>query len=331
MRKKLLLKNTVLSITFLLLIITGLKSYAQTVSVSGKVLDEKGNPIVGASVQLKEQQKGTLTDGKGVFSISNVSDGHYVLDISYLGFIKQQKAIVVAGGKSPRTDIILKAESQALNEVVVVGYGSQKKKDITSAISTVGVKDVSSRPIVSAVEAITGKAAGVQVASASGAPGSDLSVRIRGIGSPNGGEPLYVVDGVLANDIRAVDPNSIESISILKDASAAGIYGAAGSTNGVVIITTKHGTAGQPRTDIDLYTGMQQVVKKLPMLNNTQWLDLENEINSGTPPTIPDYYNLQTTNNNWQDLVYHHAMQTGVNVGTSGGSDKSVIFLVLVT
>src|SRR5579864_250092 len=135
MRKKLLLKNTVLSITFLLLILTGLKSYAQTVSISGKVSDEKGNPIDGASVQLENQQKGTLTDGKGGFSIGNVADGHYVLDISYLGFIKQQKAIVVAGGKSPGITIVLKAESQALSEVVVVGYGSQKKKDITSAIS----------------------------------------------------------------------------------------------------------------------------------------------------------------------------------------------------
>ena len=209
--------------------------------------------------------------------------------------------------------------------MVVIGYGSQKKKDVTSAIATVSVKDISSRPLVNAVEAITGKASGVQVAVPSGAPGTALSVRIRGIGSPNGGEPLYVVDGVLANDIKALDPNSIESISILKDASAAGIYGAAGSTNGVVIITTKQGTKGRASTDISFYTAQQKVVKKLPVLNNSEYLKLQEEI-GGSPIVIAPYYNVQSTNNEWQDLIYRSAPQTGVNIGTSGGSEHGKFY-----
>lgn len=139
---------------------------------------------------------------------------------------------------------------------------------------------------------------------------------------------MYVIDGILANDIKGLDPNSIESISILKDATAAGIYGAAGSTNGVVMITTKQGVKGKSRLDASVYTGMQQIVKKLPVLNNDQWLNLQTEI-QGAPPVIPPYYDLKNTNNNWQDMIYHNAMQTGANIGMSGGSDKGSYFLGL--
>ncbi len=297
----------------------------QDVRITGKVTGANGEALSGVSVTVKGTAIGTVTDNNGVYSLT-VPD-NATLTVSYIG--DETKEVKVNGQSV--VDIQLLPSNKQLDQVVVVGYGSQKQKDITSAISIVNTKDISSRPIVSPVEAITGKVPGVQVTAPSGMPGSDLSVKIRGIGSPNGSEPLYVVDGVLANDIRSIDPNTIESMSILKDASAAGIYGAAGSTNGIVMITTKQGTKGRPRVDLSLYTGVQQITKKISVLNNAQWLTLESEIfdttEAGFQATIPSYYNLTTTNNNWQDMVYHNAMQTGVNAGISGGSEKGTYYM----
>ncbi len=297
----------------------------QDIRITGKVTGANGELLSGVSITVKGTGIGTVTDNNGLYSLT-VPD-NAILTVSYIG--DETKEVKVSGQSV--VDIQLSPSNRQLDQVVVVGYGSQKQKDITSAISVVNTKDISSRPIVSPVEAITGKVPGVQVTVPSGMPGSDLSVKIRGIGSPNGSEPLYVVDGVLANDIRSIDPNTIESMSILKDASAAGIYGAAGSTNGIVMITTKQGTKGKPRVDLSLYTGVQQVTKKISVLNNAQWLNLESEIfdttEAGFQATIPSYYNLTTTNNNWQDLVYHNAMQTGVNAGISGGSEKGTYYM----
>ncbi len=308
-----------------LIVIMSSTQVMQNIRITGKVTGANGEPLSGVSVTVKASGIGTNTDNNGVYTMTVPDDA--TLSVSYIGY--ESKEIKVNG--QPVVDIQLSPSNKQLDQVVVVGYGVQKQKDITSAISVVSTKDISSRPIVSPVEAITGKVPGIQVSVPSGMPGSDLSVKIRGIGSPNGSEPLYVVDGVLTNDIRSIDPNTIETISVLKDASAAGIYGAAGSTNGIVMITTKQGSKGKPRVDISLYTGIQQVTKKIPVLNNQQWLDLESEIfdttQAGFLATIPSYYNLNTTNNNWQDLIYHNAMQTGVNAGISGGSEKGTYYL----
>jgi TonB-linked SusC/RagA family outer membrane protein len=295
---------------------------AQTKETTGTVSDETGGPLPGVNVLEKGSSNGVATDLDGKFKISTGKNA--VLVVSYLGFATME---VPLNGNTT-VNIVLKSQAASLDEVVLIGYGSQKKKDVTSAITTVKLGDVSDRPIVNAVEAITGKASGVQVSSSSGTPGGSLSVRVRGIGSPNGGEPLYVVDGALTSNIKAIDPNNIESMSILKDASAAGIYGAAGSTNGVVLITTKKGKKGKPRTEINFYGGVQQIVKKLPVLNNSQWFDLQTEI-LGTEPSIPAYYSLSGTNNNWQDLIYRTAGQTSFNVSTSGGSDTGNYYLGL--
>lgn len=295
---------------------------AQTKEYTGTVADETGGALPGVNILEKGTSNGVVTDFDGNFKI--IVGKNAVLVFSYLGFATIEMPLT---GKTP-LNIVLKSEAASLEEVVLIGYGSQKKKDVTSAITTVDVGDVSDRPIVNAVEAITGKSSGVQVSSSSGTPGGSLSVRVRGIGSPNGGEPLYVVDGALTSNIKAIDPNNIESMSILKDASAAGIYGAAGSTNGVVLITTKKGKKGQPRTEINFYGGVQQIVKKLPVLNNSQWFDLQTEI-LGTEPSVPSYYNLTETNNNWQDLIYRTAAQTSLNVSTSGGSDTGNYYLGL--
>ncbi len=308
-----------------LIVVMSSTQVMQSTRITGKVTGLNGEALSGVTIAVKGTSIGTLTDNNGVYTLTVPDDA--ILVVSYIG--DETKEVKVNGQSV--VDIQLSPSTRQLDQVVVVGYGAQKQKDITSAISIVSTKDISSRPIVSPVEAITGKVPGVQVTVPSGMPGSDLSVKIRGIGSPNGGEPLYVVDGVLANDIRSIDPNTIATISILKDASAAGIYGAAGSTNGIVMITTKQGTKGKPRVDLNLYTGVQQITKKIPVLNNQQWLDLESEIfdttQAGFLATIPSYYNLQTTNNNWQDIVYHNAMQTGVNAGISGGSEKGTYYM----
>lgn len=308
-----------------LIVVMSSTTEKQDIRITGKVTGANGEPLSGVSVTVVGSAGGATTDNNGAFSITVPENAS--LMVSYIGYDSKE---VKVNGQSV-VDIQLSPSNKSMEQVVVIGYGSQKQKDITSAISIVNTKDISTRPLVSPVEAITGKVPGVQVVMPSGMPGADLSVKIRGIGSPNGSEPLYVVDGVVANDIRTIDPNTIETISILKDAAAAGIYGAAGSTNGVVMITTKQGSKGKPRLDLNMYTGVQQITKKISVLNNQQWLNLESEIfdttEAGFAATIPSYYNLSTTNNNWQDLVYHSANQTGVNMGVSGGSDKGTYYL----
>lgn len=293
-------------------------AFAQT-KVSGTIKDDQGATLPGVTVSVKGTTNAVTTDVNGKYSIT--APGNGTLVFSFIGFDIQEQPI----NNRAEINTSLTSSNKQLSEVVVVGYGTQKKSDITSAISTVSVKDLKNRPVVNPQEALIGKAPGVQVSIPSGEPGNDLSIRIRGVGSPNGGEPLYVVDGVQTNDIKTLDPNSIESISILKDASSTGIYGAAGSTNGVVMITTKHGVKGKSRLTADFYTGTQQISKKLPVLNNQQWLALETEI-FGTAPTIPSFYNLTTTNNNWQDLIYHNGTQTSANVGLSGGSETGTYY-----
>jgi len=296
-------------------------AFAQT-TVSGTVKDDQGATLPGVTITVKGTTNAATTDVNGKYSISVPGNGTLVF--SFIGLNSQEISV----NSRSVIDVSMTSGNKQLNEIVVVGYGTQKKSDITSAIATVSVKDVSSRPIVSPEEALIGKAPGVQVSIPSSEPGHDLSVRVRGAGSVNGLEPLYVVDGVLASDIKTLDPNSIESISILKDASSTSIYGAAGSTNGVVMITTKQGTKGKSAIDANFSTGVQQISKTIPVLNNQQWLALQTEIN-GTAPTIPSYYNLNATNNNWQDLVYHNAMQTNASIGVSGGGETGTYYFGL--
>jgi TonB-linked SusC/RagA family outer membrane protein len=298
-------------------------AYAQTTVVKGVVKDDHGT-LPGVTVQVKGTATAVATDVDGKYTI-NAGDTA-TLVFSFIGYAVQEVPV----NHRSQVNVTLLADNKQLNEVVVVGYGSQKKRDITSAISTVSTRDVSSRPIVNASEVLDGKAAGVQVFNASGAPGNgNFSVRIRGASSPNGAEPLYVIDGVVVNNTQGLDPNNIESVSILKDASAAGIYGSLGATNGVVLITTKQGVKGQTKVDINMYTGEQQIIKKLPMLNADQYKSLMTDeyTNAGQP--APSYPSKFTANNNWQNLTYHTANQTGVNVGLSGGTDKGTFYLGL--
>ncbi len=306
----------------LIVVVSG-KLQRQPIRITGTVTGDSNEPLSGVTVQVKGGSGGTSTNNKGEYSIT--ADDTATLVFSYIGYTSKEVAVK---GQNV-VDAQLNASGKALDQVVVIGYGTQRKGDITSAVSTISVKDVSSRPVISTSEVLAGKAPGVQVFQPSGAPGADFSVRIRGLASPNGAEPIYVIDGVVAGDTRSIDPSTIESISVLKDAAAAGIYGAAGSTNGVVLITTKQGSKGKTRTEINGYTGIQQITKKLDVLNNQQYLALlkDEYTNAGqTVPTLPTNF---TANNNWQDLIYHTAVQTGANATFSGGSPKGTWVLGL--
>jgi TonB-dependent starch-binding outer membrane protein SusC len=306
-----------------LIVVLSDKQQRQALRITGTVTGDNGEPLSGVTVQVKGTSTGTTTDNKGQYILT--ADENATLLFSYIGYSSKEMPI---NGQN-LINVQLNASNKALDQVVVIGYGTQRKADITSAISTISLKDVSERPLISTSEALAGKAPGVQVFQPTGAPGQDFSVRIRGIASPNGAEPIYVIDGVVVTDTHSIDPNSIESISVLKDAAAAGIYGAAGSTNGVVLITTKQGSKGKTTTNISAYTGIQQITKKLDVLNGPQYLSLLHDEYANAGQSVPSIPSVDNANNNWQNLVYHTAKQTGANATFSGGSPKGTWLLGL--
>ena len=221
-----------------LFLLVGMTSvFAQKhVSVSGRITDELNEPMIGVSVLEKGTTNGVITDLDGNYTLS-ASEGSTIV-FSYIGYVTQEKK-AVAG----TMNIILKEDSKTLDEVVVVGYGVQKKSSVTGAISSVKAEDFENRTITNAEQALQGKTAGVQIISASAAPGSNPAIRIRGYSSNASSDPLYVVDGLRTKDISNLDPNDIESMEVLKDAASAAIYGAQAG-NGVVLITTRKAKKG---------------------------------------------------------------------------------------
>jgi TonB-linked SusC/RagA family outer membrane protein len=292
----------------------------QDIRITGKVTDSTGAPLAGVSIVVKGSTTGTNTDNDGNYSLT-VPD-NAVLVISYIGYI--DKEVSVAGQSV--INVTLAASTAKLDEVVVVGYGSQRKKDVTGAVSVVSAADIANRPIVNAAEALQGKAAGVQVVSNSGKPGAGLSIRIRGSSSISAGnDPLYVVDGIPMTDITALNPGDIESMTILKDAASASIYGTR-AANGVVVITTKKGVAGKPRIEFGYYYGSTSTTKKLDVLNASQYQAYMNEtFGAGT---ITDSM-VQANNINWPDEVFRTGSQANYQVSVSGGNDKTQHFVSL--
>ena len=239
--------------------------------VTGVVVDGTGEPVIGANVVVKGTTNGTITDFDGNYTIEGVpADG--VLVISYIGYLSQEIPV----GNQSAINVTLKEDTQTLDEVVVVGYGTQQKKDITGSVAVVDTKDLLASSGSSATQQLQGKAAGVYIGQ-SGSPGSQSMVRIRGINTVNDNGPLYVIDGVSTRnqDLSSLNPNDIESMQVLKDASSAAIYGAQ-AANGVILITTKKGTrSGQPKLTYDGYVGMQKTGKRYDVLNSTDRLNLE--------------------------------------------------------
>jgi len=298
----------------------------QAFEVRGKVVDDSGKPLNGVSVSIKDNTGGTSTNGDGNFALS-VPDENATLVFSYVGFTSQE--IPVKGRNI--INVTLNSLSSSMGEVVVVGYGTQRKSVITGSISSVKASDLENQQIGRIEQALQGRASGLTIASSSGAPGSAATVRIRGITSLNEGasDPLYVVDGVVIGNggINYLSPNDIESIEVLKDAASAAIYGARSSA-GVILVTTKKGKSGGIRINYNGYFGVQSPAKKLDLLNAMQYAQMRNEqsINDGGAAIFadPESYGKGT---DWQSLIFSNDAQVqNHEVSISGGSDKSTFY-----
>lgn len=286
-------------------------------SVTGVVKDNSGNPLFGVTVLLENTLVGVTTDDEGKYTISSEFNESSVLVFSYIGF----KTTSVKISNRSTINVTLQEDTQALNEIVVIGYGSQQKKDITGAVSTIDSEAFESRPNIQVGSLIQGQAAGVQVLSNSGKPSEGFSVRIRGTNSINAGsEPLYVVDGVPTTDTRSINPADIDTITILKDASSTAIYGAQGA-NGVVLITTKRGTTSTPQVTFDSYTGASQVWRTLDVLNGEQYRDLMTELGLTTD------WDALTARTDWQKEIFQNGFSQNYQFSVSGRSEGTNYFI----
>jgi TonB-linked SusC/RagA family outer membrane protein len=291
-------------------------------NIRGKVSDENGNGIPGVSIVLKGTNIGTATDSNGAYAIAVPDENkNGTLVFSFIGYTTEEMPI---NGQST-IDVKLMPDIKTLSEVVVIGYGTQKQREVTGAVGSVTTKDIAGVAVTGLDQALQGRIAGVQVTQNSGEPGGNVSVRIRGLGSINGSnEPLYVVDGVPYGSLNAINPNDIERIDVLKDAASAAIYGSR-ATNGVVLVTTKRGVAGKVQVTLDAYAGTQSASRKLELLNGPQFAQLANEnlVNGGKDPN-PAWSNPSTVpNTDWQDEIFRPAPIQSYNVNISGGSERS--------
>lgn len=297
--------------TLFLFLIISLGAYSQGRVITGKVLDADGNSIPGVTVQVKGTAKGAVTDINGAYQIS--AEKGTTLKFSYVGYDSQE--ITIADEQV--INVVLKETVNQLNEVVVIGYGTVKKKDLTTAVSVVDDKDMADRKIVSAAQGLQGKAAGVQVMAPSGKPGADMTVHIRGTTSVlASNDPLYVIDGIPTTDIKGLNPNDIQSMSVLKDASAASIYGTR-AANGVVIITTFRGSENKPVIKFNTYFGVSQLRKTIDVLNTKEYRTLMNEISPGSLDPS------QTGYTNWQDETFGTGTSQSYQLSAAGGGEKS--------
>jgi len=278
---------------------------AQNVTIKGEVKDQQGLPLPGVSVKVKGTSQGAVTNENGVYTLSAPSDA--TLTFSYIGF----KTIEEQVNNRTTVKTTLSDNNEQLNEVIVVGYGTQTKKDLTTAVTTISSKDIQNQPITNPLQAIQGKAAGVQVTSQSGKPGAGITVSVRGNTSLTASNsPLYVIDGVTSRDASFINPNDIESMTILKDASSAAIYGSSGA-NGVILITTKKGTAGKLKVGFNAYTGISNFWKKQDVLNSDQYIALMKDLK---------YTSFGgTQNTDWQDEAFGTGTQNNYQLSLSGG------------
>ncbi|WP_295670366.1 TonB-dependent receptor [uncultured Mucilaginibacter sp.] len=298
---------------------------AQGTPVKGTVLDENNQPVPGATVSIKKLGLSASTDVNGKFQI-NVPPGEYDLSISYIGMQPVQKHIVVGDQTLDNITIIMPSSVGALKEVVVVGYGSQSKKDVTGSIASVKGEDLKNLPVSNPAAALQGKAAGVDIVRSDGSPGSVPTIRIRGTGTINDSDPFVVIDGVPSGGLNDVNSNDIASIEILKDASASAIYGSR-AANGVVLITTKKGNYNEKsKTNVNLYEGANSPVKYINMLTAPELAQLKTESynnDSATPPTIwsNPYYSTQRTD--WQRALLGTGHVRNADIAVTGGSASS--------
>lgn len=299
------------------------RTVSSTKNISGVVKDETGEPVIGANVVVKGTTNGTVTDMNGRYSLEVPEGG--VLQISYIGYNTQEVKV----GSGDVVNVSLREDSEALDEVVVIGYGTVKKSDLTGAVGSVQMKDVSQVGITSADRALQGQIAGVQVNARTGQPGESMMIRVRGSNSLAGGnEPLYVIDGMPVEKMNSdINPEDILSMEVLKDASSTAIYGSRGA-NGVVMITTKRGRTGDTVLEYNGYVGVSSLRKKLDLLGKDDYIAMVNEVsqNDGNGIAITPEQAAMLPNNDWQDLAYQTALTHSHQVSVSGGTDKTKLY-----
>lgn len=301
-----------------LLFFFSISMFAQQQTVKGVVKDVTGEPIIGASVLVKGTSNGTITNLDGAFSLSNVEEG-VEIEITYVGYLPQ----IVKATIAP-LNIILREDTKTLDEIVVIGYGTQKKSVVTASIAKVSSEDLSRTSPTRVDNALKGLAAGVQVTTLNGQPGASSRVRVRGIGTINNSDPLYIIDGMpVDGGIDNINPADIASIEVLKDAASGAVYGAR-AANGVVLVTTKKGSIGKTKVSYDFSYGWQSAWKKRDMLNATQYATLMNEAAdyAGEAPRYEQVASLGS-GTNWQDaLFYDNAPVQNHQLSISGASEK---------
>jgi TonB-dependent starch-binding outer membrane protein SusC len=311
------------------LLICSFTAFSQNITVKGTVTDEQsGEAMVGVNVIIKGTVQGVTTDTKGMFTINNCPQ-NAILQFTFVGYAQSE---VEVSGKSV-VDVKMTSSTSKLDEVVVIGYGTVKKRDLTGAVSSVQGKDLAQIPVSTAAEAMTGKMAGVQVVTTEGSPDADIRIRVRGGGSiTQDNSPLYIVDGFPVSTISDIPPSNIQAVDVLKDASSTAIYGARGA-NGVIIITTKGGSAGKAKVNYNAYYGLKKVADHLTSLGVEDYMKWQYEYSllsnnlSGYQKYFGLYQDIDLYNGqpstNWYDQVFGHIGQTFNNdLSITGGSDK---------
>ena len=323
--KKYSLMQRVILLTLLFVCLVPLSSLAQTIQLTGTVTDTKGETLIGASVLEKGTTNGCITDIDGNFTLTVAPNATMV--ISYVGYVAQE--VPLKGQKV--LNVTLKDDTEMLDEVVVVGYGTMKKSDMTGAISSVKSEDLMKRATTSATEALQGKIAGVSVLKSGGNAGASISVKIRGIKTMGDNEPLYIIDGY-PGDINTINPQDIESMEILKDGAAAAIYGSV-AANGVVIVSTKNGKAGEMKISFNTYMTVNNVAKKFEMLDSEGYLKVHNMMYDNASRKKPSYLTFTNSDGSiknptgadtdWQDEMLRTGIAQNYYVNVNGGSENA--------
>lgn len=303
--------------------IKDLHAQQQAKTVTGTVTDVSGEPIIGANIRIKGTTTGTITDIDGNFSIK--AEPQSVIEVSYIGYLTQET--VINNQKSIR--FLLKEDTKTLDEVVVIGYGVQKKADLTGSVANINTEKLNTQSNANIGQALQGKIAGVDIVSQGGAPGSGTRIMVRGIGTLNNASPLYIVDGMYMNSIDHINPNDIASIDVLKDASSAAIYGSR-AANGVIIVTTKEGsnTEGKPIIDLSVNLGISTASKFLDMLDAKGWAEVTTIVRQaiGKPALDMATDLANKPDNDWQDIMFRPALMQNYNLSVKGGGKYSTYY-----
>lgn len=296
-------------------------------TVTGRVVDSTSHqPLAGVTISVEGTTRGTATQSDGTFRLNGVPAGSQILRARRIGYNPQLRTVAVGTGATASVDFALVPSASLLDQVVVVGYSTQRKSDITGAVSTVDVKDLESRRVADIAQVLQGQVAGVQITSSTGAPGEDISIRIRGEGTIGNNSPLFIVDGIPTRDISFLNPADMNSLTVLKDASAAAIYGSRASA-GVIVITTKSGKVGKSTSELNYYSGIQRVGHLPTMLNSTQYLNnmelsWKNSGFTGTNPYTVAKTRTDLADTNWLDQLFTTGRSQDLQYTASGGTDK---------